>query len=379
MTVDKTGILLINVGTPDDTSTAAVRRYLRQFLDDARLLDMPVLARKALVHLIIAPFRAPKSAAAYKRIWTDQGSPLLLHTQNLAQKLEVALDAPDAPVVVEPAMAVGNPSVAAAIAKLEARGARRFVLAPLFPQQASATWGPTLDQALSALSTRWLVPPVATLPAFFADPAVVDAWATTLRPHVTAETDHVLFSFHGMPVRHLRKVCGGGCNADPNGTCGARETFDARCYMSQCQGTADAIAAALGLAEDAYSVTYQSRLGRDVWLTPATADTLAALPGRGVKNLVVATPSFVSDCLETLEEIGMEGKDAFLEAGGTAYTLAPCLNDHPAFVDALAALCRRSMTAITPRLPLLPAATSSRPSPTRAKSEPAHAGQGASA
>ena len=333
------GVLLVNLGTPDDPSTGAVRRYLREFLGDPRVLDMNPLGRFLLLELVILPWRPRHSAEAYRAVWdAERGSPLLYHSQDLAAAVAAELGLEWR---VALAMRYGRPSIAAALDELEAAGVTRIVVVPLYPQYASSTTGSTAARVFELAAQRPAVPQLVVAPDFYADPGYVAAVAAVARPRLEeAGADHVLFSMHGLPERHLAATdldptAGGRCLKDP-GCCDRIDAGNRRCYRAQCYASARAIAAALGLADGAWSVAFQSRLGRVPWIRPYTDETLAALAReRGVRRVAVLCPSFVSDCLETLEEIGRGGEEQFVEAGGEALTLVPCLNSGPCAAQGL--------------------------------------------
>ncbi|HTL12266.1 MAG TPA: ferrochelatase [Bdellovibrionota bacterium] len=326
------GALLINVGTPDSPDPSAVGRYLRQFLMDPHILGLPWPLRWLLVNLLIVPRRSHLSAEAYAQIWTREGSPLLIHTVAQVQALSQALGSG---WHVEAGMAVGNPSIELALARLRDRGCDEIVAVPLFPQHSTAAWDAAAEAATLAHRKvyggtgvlKWVEP-------FHADPAFLDSWAEILRPHAR---EHVLFSFHGLPLSQIRA-------ADPTGTCSGQgcsfqdSPANPRCYRAQCVATARGIASRLGLPSDRWSISFQSRLGRSQWIGPSTESLLEGLAKRGVARLVVACPSFVSDCLETLEEIGIRGKKTFQNAGGTDLVLVPCPNSSVTFAGGLARL-----------------------------------------
>jgi len=335
-----TGLLLVNLGTPDQPTPAAVRRYLRQFLGDPRVIDMNRVGRFLLLELIILPFRPRKSAHAYRSIWTDAGSPLLVHGRALAEAVAARLGAG---WQVELAMRYGSPSIEAALDRFAAAAVDRVVVLPLYPQYASSTTGSTVEAVLAAAGARWNVPFVDVVEPFFADPGFLDAAAGVAAPVLgDAAADHVLFSFHGLPERQVVKsdVTGNHCLAasDCCATLGAHNRY---CYRAQCFATAHQLASRLGLDRVRFTVTFQSRLGRIPWIRPYTDETLDALAGRGVKRLAVLCPAFVADCLETLEEIGIRGRERFRAAGGEELVLVPCVNAAPAWADAVAALARR--------------------------------------
>jgi protoporphyrin/coproporphyrin ferrochelatase len=336
-----TGLLLCNLGTPDQPTPSAVRRYLRQFLGDSRVLDLNPVGRWALLNLIILPFRPRKSAEAYRKIWTDRGSPLLGHCQDLVSAVRERLGAGWA---VELGMRYQNPSLGSALDKLLTAGAERVVVFPLYPQYAASTTGSTVAEILRLAGQPWAPPSLGFVEPFYDNPDFVAAFAAQGAPHLQTERhDHVLFSFHGLPERHLHKtdVRGGHCLAQSN-CCDQVSSANRRCYRAQCFATARAIAAKLSLAEGSWSVSFQSRLGRTRWIEPYTDKTIVALAQKGCKRLAVFCPSFVADCLETLEEIGIRGKEQFLSAGGERLTLLPSLNASSVWADAVATMARKA-------------------------------------
>jgi ferrochelatase len=332
------GILLVNLGTPDAPEAPAVRRYLREFLSDPRVLDIGTVARKALLELVILPTRPARSAAAYRKIWTDEGSPLLVHGKALARA--VAKRLPDHPV--ELAMRYGNPSLASGMAALREAGCDRIVVFPLYPQYASSSTGSTVEAVYAIAAETSPRPDLVVVPPFFAAAGFIDAFASVGEPVLRElEPDHVLMSFHGLPERHLRKADPGGVHCLASESCCARvEWINHDCYRAQCFATARALAAKLHLREDRYTVCFQSRLGRTPWIRPFTDEVLLELPAKGVKRLAVFCPAFVADCLETLEEIGIRAREDFVNAGGEALRLVPSLNAEPAWVDAVVGLLR---------------------------------------
>lgn len=336
----KTGALLVNLGTPDAPRTPEVRRYLREFLSDPRVLDMPAPGRAALLNLIILPFRPAKSAELYRKIWTDDGSPLLVFGRELAQGVQAKLG-PDMPV--ELAMRYGAPSIAEGLARLRAQAVDRVVVLPLYPQYASATGGSTLEKVFAEVGDLWNVPDIVTVPPFFDHPGFVRAFGAVGRPVLHEfHPDFVLMSYHGLPESQVRKGDEGGAHClRGDGCCDALATVNRHCYRAQCFATSRLLAEELGLTPDRYHVSFQSRLGRVPWIKPYTDAALRELPKRGVKRLAVLCPAFVADCLETLEEIGLRGKSTFLAAGGEAFHLVPSLNAHPMWVEAVADMLNR--------------------------------------
>ncbi len=337
--VGLTGILIVNLGTPDSPSVGDVRRYLRQFLLDARVIDIPALPRQLLVNGIIAPFRAPKSAKAYKELWDAQtGSPLKHYGLQVERLLQASLG--DG-FVVRLAMRYQNPSIPAVMAELQRLPLSQLVVVPLFPQYASATTGSVVEAVGDVLKGWQTIPDVRFVNRFFDEPAFIDAFAQVARPYLQAHAyERVLFSYHGVPERHIRK---GDTQAHCKlGTC--CNAFTAKnqwCYRAQCFATTRLLAKALDLPEGMYQTTFQSRLGRDPWIQPYTDDTIKQLRKEGVNHVAVMSPAFVADCLETILEIGDEYKELFEELGGQHWQLIPSLNDSAPWVDALAGIVRK--------------------------------------
>ncbi|QRK08765.1 ferrochelatase [Archangium violaceum] len=346
MTPARKGLLLINLGTPDAPETGAVRRYLREFLGDPRVVDIHPVGRWFLLNFIILPFRSPKSAHAYRTIWTEQGSPLMVHSRALEKAVAERLAGE---YEVELAMRYGNPSLPDAVARLRARGVADFTVLPLYPQEAPSSSGSSLARTYEVLSEPWDVPNVRAVPAFHGHPAFLDAFAEVARPVISdARAEHVLFSFHGVPERHVRRTDASGshCLASA-GCCDALTEANRHCYRAQCFATARGLAKRLGLSPDGWSVSFQSRLGRTPWVQPYTDVVLPELAARGVKRLAVMCPAFVADCLETVEEVAIRGREQFLASGGESLTLVPSLNSHPAWVDAVVQLVRESEAVAT--------------------------------
>ena len=337
------GILLINLGTPDAPRAPEVRRYLRQFLHDPRVVDIHPLARFLLVEALILPFRPAKSAAAYQKIWRPEGSPLLLESRALEAKLRARFPG----VPLELGMRYGAPSLGAALERLHARGARRLFVAPLYPQYSSSATGSSLEEVFTQLGRRDAVPAVSTLPPFYADPGFLDAFAARGREVIAREKpDHVLFSFHGLPERQIRKAdhSGAHCLAASN-CCDAIGAANSDCYRAQSFATARGLAARLDLEAGGYTICFQSRLGRTPWIRPYTDLVIPELAQAGKKRLVVFCPAFVADCLETLEEIAIRAREQFLGCGGESLALVPSLNASEEWVSALAALIEKHAAA----------------------------------
>jgi ferrochelatase len=339
----KTGILLINLGSPEAPTAAVVRPYLREFLSDPRVIDIPAPLRWLLLNAVILPFRPAKSAAAYAKVWTPAGSPLLAHSRAFAAELAAALGE-DYRVVL--AMRYGNPSVKAAVEELTREPLRELVIFPLYPQYASASTGSSLEEALRLLAPLQNVPALRTIPAFYDDPGYVRALVENAAPRLRDfNPDHVLFSYHGLPERQIRKSeylpeHAELCLRSEDGCCADHGIDNPFCYRSHCFVTTRLIAKDLGLAAGTYSTAFQSRLGRTPWIKPYTDQVLVDLARAGVKKLAVFSPSFVADCLETLEEMTIRGAETFREAGGEELRLIPALNATPAWVAAAASLIR---------------------------------------
>ncbi len=332
------GLLLINLGTPDAPTPRAVRRYLREFLSDPMVLDMNPVGRWLLLNLMILPFRPKKSAAAYQLVWTDRGSPLMFHSEDLAAGVRERLGSG---WHVELAMRYGTPSIEAAFERFRAAGVEHVITLALFPQSAASSTGTALRFA-ARLADQ---PPPVRLTAiedFYDAPGFIAAFAAVGRPILDAEPwDHVVFSFHGLPERHVTRADPTGSHCLASDDCCGRITDQSRhCYRAQAYATARAIAAALRLDQDSFTVSFQSRLGRIPWIRPYTDELIDELAAQGKKHLVVFCPAFVADCLETLEEIGMRARDQFVAAGGESLVLVPSLNSDAAWVDAVAELAR---------------------------------------
>lgn len=335
------GLLLLNLGTPDEPTTPAVRRYLREFLGDPRVLDINPIGRALLLNLIILPRRPAKSAHAYQSIWDpERGSPLLYHSQDLAKGVAAQLG--DA-WKVELVMRYGNPSIAAGLDALLAAKVDRIVVIPLFPQHAMSSTETAVARVTELAAQRPGLPKLEFVPAFFDDAGFLDAFAAVGASALAAAApDHVLFSFHGLPVRHIKKT------DETNGHCFSSASCcdslkSKNCYRAQCFATARELAARLGLPAEKYTVCFQSRLGRTPWIQPFTDVMLDELAAKGVKRLAVLCPAFVADCLETVEEIGMRAKEQFTAKGGEELVLVPSLNSSPKWIEAVAGLAQRQL------------------------------------
>jgi ferrochelatase len=334
-----TGLLLINLGTPDAPTTPAVRRYLREFLSDPRVIDINPVGRALLLNLIILPTRPAKSAEAYRKVWDDtRGSPLLAYSRELTAGVAAKLGGSWR---VELGMRYGNPSIASALTALRSAGVDRIVVLPLYPQYAASSTATSVARVMELAGQTWDTVPLDFVPAFYADPGFLAAFAAVAAPALAqARPDHVLFSFHGLPERQIQKSdpSGSHCLRDAS-CCNAITDINKNCYRAQCYFTARELASRLGVTD--YTVCFQSRLGRTPWITPHTDVLLDELAKQGKKRLAVLCPAFVADCLETLEEIGMRAREQFKAAGGDELTLVPSLNATPAWIDAVCAMAER--------------------------------------
>ncbi len=338
------GLLLLNLGTPDEPTTPAVRRYLREFLSDPRVLDINPIGRALLLNLIILPRRPAKSAHAYQSIWDPKrGSPLLYNSQDLTAGVAAALG-PE--WKVELVMRYGNPSIAAGLDAMAAAKVDRLVVIPLFPQHAMSSTETAVARVTELAAKRPGLPKLELIPAFFADTGFLDAFAAVGAPALAAAApDHVLFSFHGLPVRHIKKTdaTNGHCFSSPS-CCDTMTSPN--CYRAQCFATARSLAERLDLPADKYTVCFQSRLGRTPWIQPYTDVVLDEIAAKGVKRLAVMCPAFVADCLETVEEIGIRAKAQFTAHGGEELVLVPSLNSSPKWIEAVASLARRQVETV---------------------------------
>ena len=341
-------VLLVNLGSPDSTAVSDVRTYLREFLGDDRVLDKPdwTPARRFLVNQIITRFRAPKSAEAYSTIWTEQGSPLIVTSVAVQEKLAAQLG-PETPVYL--AMRYRNPSVANVLQQMAADGIEEVLLFPQYPHYAMSSWETVVVKVYEEAAR--LAPGLrfTCVQPFYEDADYIEALYTVSRSYLEQPFDHVLFSYHGIPERHLRKADASRahCLQTPD-CCASCSPAHAMCYRAQVRKTTEAFVKRAGLRPEQWSIAFQSRLAGEPWLQPYTDHELERFPGMGRKRLVVFTPAFVADCLETLEEIAEEGRDDFIKAGGESFQHVPCLNDQPPYIDFLAGRVRRWLAGETP-------------------------------
>lgn len=331
-------LILVNLGSTPSTEVADVRRYLNQFLMDRYIIDVPWPVRRLIVSGVLRN-RPAASAAAYRSIWLKEGSPLLVIGKRLQAKvIERWQGAP-----VELAMRYGEPSIERVLCDLPRRSIERIVLVPLYPQFADSTVTTALEEARRVLKHHRMRLQLEVVPPFYDQPDYLSALATSMRPYLQRPYDHLLLSYHGLPERHIRKADPTGKHCLRSADCCERAAAGVleRCYRAQCVRTSERLTADLAIPRERWSMAFQSRLGRAKWIEPYTDVVLKDLAARGVRKLLVACPAFVADCIETLEEIGIRGRETFLKAGGESLTLIPCLNDQPQWADALANLCRR--------------------------------------
>lgn len=338
----KTAVLLIQLGTPDSPKTSDVRRYLSEFLNDPRVIDLPWLARKLLVNGIIVPFRAPKSAKIYKELW-DLGkgqSPLLVHTQKVQEKLKVRLKSSNVDVYM--AMRYQNPSMADVMEEMRALHYDHVIVLPLFPQYASASSGSAIERAMKIMSTWWTTPEISIVNQFWDNSGYIDSIVERSKAFDLKDYDHILFSYHGLPEKHVDKVYEGDslCSEAPCET--EINDKNSMCYKATSYATTRLIADKLGLKEEDYTVCFQSRLDKK-WLTPFSDKVVEEQGRRGAKKLLAFSPAFVADCLETVIEIGHEYQDIFEEHGGEKIQLVPSSNDHERFIDGLEEIIRKKL------------------------------------
>ena len=323
-------VLLINLGTPDSPNRGDVARYLREFLMDRRVIDIPALPRNLLVKGIIAPFRSGKSSKAYKELWTDRGSPLLYHLEDLHKKIDEALQGMD----VYYAMRYQNPSLPNVLKEIEKKAYQKIIVLPLYPQYASSTTGSTIERVMEIVKKWEVVPSINFVAHFYTHPSYINAVAESAKKYNIKDYDKVVFSYHGVPIRHINKSCKvPGCKESD--CISIHNQSRLYCYRSACYETTRRIAEKIGLAEADYQVVFQSRLGRDPWLQPYAEETIVNMAKSGIKKLLVFSPAFVSDCLETTIEIAEEYQEVFEENGGEKIQLVESLNANDYWVNAL--------------------------------------------
>ncbi|WP_422449446.1 ferrochelatase [Endozoicomonas sp. ALB091] len=330
--MENRGVLLVNLGSPDSTSVEDVRNYLNEFLMDKHVIDLPWVIRRLILSLFILPSRPAKSAEAYSAIWTEQGSPLIVNSEKCAEQLRERTSIP-----IELAMRYGKPDMAKALSNLAKQpGIEEILLFPLYPHYAMSSVKTVIERAKSLMQEMGITLPLRVHPVFYDHDGYIEALVESAKPWLEKEFDHLVFSYHGVPERHITKddPTGNHCLKDKS-CCQKTSIAHKTCYRHQVYQTTEAFVEKAGVPIDKYSVGFQSRLGKAKWLEPNTLDVLKQLADQGARKVLVICPSFVSDCLETLEEIGIGAKEEFIKAGGQSLELIPCLNDHPAWIDLL--------------------------------------------
>lgn len=326
----KTAVLLLNVGTPDSPDTFKVRKYLSEFLNDKRVIDIPWLLRKLLVNFIIVPFRASRSAKLYQKLWTENGSPLLFHGVSLQKKLQQKLGEE---YIVEFATNYGRPNINEVVKKVLKQNVNRIIAFPLFPQYASSTTGSAIEKLLKLLSSKYNIPAITTIVQYYDNPLYLEAMVSLISNYDYQSFDHIIISYHGLPLNQVNKSHYGKACEHYNCIIAVTEQ-NQYCYHASCYATSRLLAEKLNLDESRYTVCFQSRITKN-WLSPFTDEVITTLAKEGKKRLLVICPSFTADNLETTIEIGHEYKNLFLQNGGTKLTLVESLNDSELWVDAI--------------------------------------------
>ncbi len=338
--LEKTGVLIVNLGTPDSPAVPDVRKYLREFLMDGRVIDIPFIPRWMLVNLIIAPFRSPKSAKVYRELWTDQGSPLKIYGEKNEIQLQQALGDT---YVVKLAMRYQNPSIEKSLKAFQTMGLNKIIVIPFFPQYASATTGSVYEEVMRIIGQWQIIPEIEFINYFYNHPKFIKAFADNGRKYLEKEDfDFVLFSYHGLPERQIRKGDCTGNVCQLGSCCDTIHELNQHCYRAACFETTRLLAKELGLKEGTYSTCFQSRLGKDPWIQPYTESVIKELAGKNIKKVLAFSPAFVSDCLETTIEVGEEYKELFEEHGGEHWQLVESLNDSEAWIDLLTELIKKT-------------------------------------
>ena len=329
----KKGVLLVNLGTPDAPTKSAVGRYLKQFLLDPRVIDFGWVKRNLLIRALILPFRTGSSTKLYQRLWTEEGSPLKYHGYKVAEDLQKLMGDE---YHVELAMRYQNPSIESAIEKMMKAGVSEITVFPMFPQYASASTGSAHEEVMRVLSNQLTIPPVKFINSFYNHPKMIEVFVENARQFNFDDYDHIIFSYHGIPQRHLRKAdisCSHCLKTED--CCQSLSKINQFCYSAQSYATTRALVKQLNLRDDQYTTSFQSRLGKEVWTQPYTIDIIEDLAAKGAKRLLVFSPAFVADCLETTVEVAFEYQEDFEKAGGEHIDLVPSLNDHPKWVEAI--------------------------------------------
>ena len=345
------GLMLLNLGTPDSPTKKDVKTYLEEFLRDPRVIDIPKIAREALLRAVILPRRPKESAEAYEQVWSEKGSPLLAYGKSLVTVVQELVDnetqnssdkqGAQSKVIVDIAMRYGNPSIPDVLQKFEERGVDELVVFPMYPQYASASTGTGVERVMSTLGKQWNIPSIQIIPSYFDHPAYIESYARLITSTLTDTTDKLILSYHGVPERHCKKSDLSGNHCFQTDTCCDQITRANRyCYRAQCIETTKQLIAKLDIDPDRVVTTFQSRLGRTPWIQPYTDEKLTELANKGFTDICIATPAFVTDCLETLEEIAIRGKEDFETAGGKHLRVVPCLNDSEHWAKAIIDICR---------------------------------------
>lgn len=331
-------VLLANLGSPDSTDEGAVRSYLNQFLMDPYVIQLPWLLRRLIVSLLVLPKRPKDSAEAYKSVWMDEGSPLIVLSEQLKNAVKEHVSMP-----VEIAMRYGKPDIESQILKLAQQGnISEILFIPLYPHYAESTVTTSIELAKAVIKKHNLAISLNVIAPFYQQDDYINALVTSAQPYLAQDYDHLIFSYHGLPESHITKLDGSGEHClKKGGCCQLPNEVHKFCYRHQVFKTTECFVEKAGLKAEDYSVAFQSRLGRAKWLEPNTEDRIRELAQAGAKNILVICPAFVTDCLETLEEIAIRGQEVFKEAGGESLQLIPCLNHHPDWVKTLATWCEK--------------------------------------
>jgi len=332
MAKSKIGVVIINLGTPDSPSVADVRKYLREFLMDRRVIDIPFWRRFLLINCIIAPFRAPQSAKGYQKLWLPQGSPLKVYGQGLEMLLQLALGQD---FQVKLAMRYQSPSIKSVLLNFKDKGFKELVVIPLYPQYASASSGSTMEEVMKVVKGWEVIPQIKFISQFFDHPLFIKAFVDIGKKYMAQQSyDHYLFSYHGLPEHQILKAsCDHYCRLGD--CCSVYNGKNQYCYRAQCFETTRLLVKALGIKKEDHTVCFQSRLGKTPWIKPYTDEVIKELANRGIKKVLAFSPAFVADCLETTVEIGLEYKKLFIEHGGEQWQLVESLNAHPEWVECL--------------------------------------------
>jgi ferrochelatase len=330
-------VLLANLGSPDNAEAPAVRKYLNQFLMDPHVIQLPWILRRFIVSLFVLPSRPKESSKAYQKVWLSEGSPLIVLSEKLRNALQEKLTIP-----VAMSMRYGKPSIESELLKLNEQNIDEVLFIPLYPHFADSTVTTSIEEAKRVIKKQKLNIKLSLLPPFYDNEDYIQSLVSSAEAYLSQDYDHIVFSYHGLPESHLKKLdlSGKHCLQQEN-CCQQSHECHARCYRHQVFQTTQCFVDKAGISEQKYSIAFQSRLGRAKWLGPNTEDRITELANSGAKNILVICPAFVTDCLETLEEIAIRGQEVFKEAGGEKLTLVPCLNDHSDWVSTLALWCQK--------------------------------------